>query len=41
MRDDHAFVGDQIFDGDLAFVGHDLGQARGGVLFAEIAAAPP
>ena len=24
----HAFIGDEIFDGDLAFVGHDLRQAR-------------
>ena len=32
-RDDHALVGDQIFDGDLAFVGHQLGQARRGILF--------
>ena len=24
MRDDDAFVGDQVFDGDLAFVGHDF-----------------
>ena len=23
-RDDDAFVGDEVFDGDLAFVGHDL-----------------
>ena len=25
-RDDDAFVGDQVFDGDLAFVGHQIRQ---------------
>ena len=30
--DDDAFVGDEVFDGDLAFVGNNVGQARGGVL---------
>ena len=30
----HAFVGDQIFHVDLAFVRHDLGQARRSVLLA-------
>ena len=33
--DDDAFVGDQVFDGDLAFVGHELGQARRGVLLLD------
>jgi len=28
---DHTFVGDQVFDGDLAFVRNQLGQARGGI----------
>ena len=30
--DDDAFVGDQIFDGDFAFVGNQFRQARSGVL---------
>ena len=33
--DDDAFVGDQIFDRDFAFVRHDLGQARRGILFLD------
>ena len=33
--DDDAFVGDQVLDGDLAFVGHQLGQARRGVLLLD------
>ena len=34
-RDDDAFVGDQIFDGDLAFVRHDFRFARRGVFFLD------
>ena len=34
-RDDDAFVGDEVFDGDLAFVRHDLGLARRGVLLLD------
>ena len=34
-RDDDAFVGDQVFDGDFAFVRHQLGQARRGVFFLD------
>jgi hypothetical protein len=33
--DDHRFVGDEVLDGDLAFVGDDLGESRGGVLGAD------
>ena len=35
--DDHALVGDEVFDGDLALVGHQFGQARGGVLGFDLA----
>ena len=34
--DDDAFVGDEVFDGDFAFVGHQLGQARRGVFFLDV-----
>ena len=34
--DDDAFVGDQVFDGDFAFVGDQLGQARRGVFFFDL-----
>ena len=34
-RDDDAFVGDEVFDGDLAFVRHEVGQARRGVLLLD------
>jgi len=27
-RDDDAFVGDEVFDVDFAFVGYEVGQAR-------------
>ena len=35
--DDDAFVGDEVFDGDLAFVGDQLGEARGGVFGFDLA----
>ncbi len=35
--DDAAFVGDEILHVDLAFVGHELGQARAGVLLPDLA----
>ena len=34
--DDDAFVGDQVLDGDFAFVGHQFGQARRGVLLLDV-----
>ena len=35
--DDAAFVGDEILHVDLAFVRHELGQARAGVLVVDLA----
>ena len=37
MRDDAAFVGDEVFDADLAFVGHDLRAALGAVFLLNLA----
>ena len=34
--DDDAFVRDEVFNGDLAFVGHDLAQARRGVFLFDL-----